>query len=839
MPKGSVQARTRGSDNGNGIGATFDSPAMGIMNPFTFFTINMAGYNDTGIPAWSYYPQVRDQWLRILSKHEPIMASALYSMTSRIKSLRWNIATGGPRDKKYYQSLFAEAEGGLGYGEFISKVVTDLLTQDNGAFIELVGGGREDRPLIGRVKELWHMDSGQCWRTFDPEYPVIYIDPLDNSYHRMHHTRVIRIASYPQPDERARGIGFCAASRALKLMQTMRAIQVYREEKITGKFNRGLIYGNGLTVKQFEEATEKSEQVAASLNYTIYKDIPVLLSMMPDMKLDVLDLASLPDGFDYEKEITLYVYCLALAFGTDAREFWPATASGATKADATVQHLKAQGKGTADIIKSFESAFGWQIMPSNGKAAFEYDFTDDEQDKAVAELQKIKAENIAILQANGWIDPFEGRALAIGAGLIDTKALQNAVAPEPADDTGPIDIDDETVLPLDSGGMLEPGVDPLETDEEDSADSGGRADPQYGKFTWDETKHPRKGGKFTSKSGSDSTSGKPTLSTRLRDFLGFLNRTGSYKNGVFTVNGATRDRSKDLETFLHTKGYKDVKVIATKTAAGMEYRFEGLPDEKKTRKPRKRRTRKKKLTAIKAKAYPAVIARKDMTLEQYIAQYESALNDLYDDFIAGVVEFPGSLDEALDDLYDEFLNNMPTFLTTGFGVGLQGADPTEPGINRLEQIGQTSATFFADSFMIALAALGIADQDSAGIRESLETLRARFLMYAGAMWNAIWAGLFDSTPADRKVRRVMEPGAEHCPTCPGKERVYNSFQEMVDEVGLPGDGSDDCLTNCRCTIEIETEPGSGVYSSALGDPTVFVTPLFEVLRGKKRYGRAA
>lgn len=850
MPKTSVQARAQGS-NGNGATAMYDSPAMGTMNPFTFFTINMAGYSEGGVPPWSYYPQVRDMYLRVLAKNEPIMASALYNVTSRIKSLRWNIPKGGRNDKIYYQKLFAESEGGSGYGEFISKVVTDLLTQDNGAFIELVGAGREDRPLVGRVKELWHMDSGQCWRTFDKEFPVIYIDPLDNSYHRMHHSRIMRIASFPQPDERARGIGFCAVSRALKLLQTMRAIQTYRDEKITGKFNRGIIYGNGVTVKQFDEATERAEQVAESLNFTVYKDLPVLLSMMPDMKLSMLDLASLPDGFDYEKELTLYVYCLALAFGTDAREFWPATASGATKADATVQHLKAQGKGTADIIKALESGFGWQVMPSNGKATFEYDNTDDEQDKAVAELHAIKAANIAMYQQNGWIDQFEARAMAINAGLIDPQALLVVTTPEQADDTARVDSEEDiNAIERPPAEDAEPGA--VDEFEFDPALEGGKAVT----VKFEETKHQRASdGKFGSGGGSSDPE-KPQIGTspqgmkfkltpladRLKAFLGILNQAGSYKDNQLTIKRSSRNRSADLQTYLRNKGFPNATITAQKVGKGYVYDINpgdgaGAPTK------RKRKARKKKVAGEKTlaglKDYHGAVGRKDIDLQSYIDQYTAALNDLYDDFIDNVTGDPSDLDGALDDLYDEFINSMPVFLTTGFGVGLQGDDPTDTGIDLLETIGQTSADFFSSSFMAALIALGVGGMDSNQISTTLESLRARFLMYVGSMWNAIWAGLFDRTPDTLRVRRVMEQGAHHCDTCPGKEKEYNSFDEMVNKVGLPGDGSDTCLTNCRCTIEVETEPGSGIFGSLAGAPTVFVTPLFEVLRKDSRNGRAA
>ncbi len=858
MPKTSVQARANGG--GDHGAAMYDAPVMGMASPFTMFTINMAGTPADPVPPWSYYPQRRDLWLRILSRYEPIMSSALYSMTSRFKSLRWNIARGGRNDKKYYQRLFAEADGGEGYGSFASKVVTDLLTQDNGAFIELVGAGREDKPLAGRVKELWHMDAGQCWRTFDPEFPVIYINPLDNTYHRMHTTRVIRLSSFPQSDERARGIGYCAVSRALKLMQTMRNIQTFRDEKVTGKFNRGLIYGNGITVKQFDEATEKAEQVAESLNFTVYKDIPVLLSMMPDMKLDVLDLASLPDGFDYEKEITLYVYCLAMAFGTDAREFWPATASGATKADATVQHMKSQGKGMADIITSFETAFGWQVMPANGKVDFEYDFTDDEQDKAVADLHSVQLANIQSMIDMGLIDAFEGRSIAIMRGLIDVKELQAASSPEPADDSGPMESDDDegAAPPLDQPRDM-PADQPLS-----NLNVGVRAAPFPGDVdevtkvargkNWTEDKHPRKGGKFTKKGGAegaDPNAPPPTpLEQRLDAFLGILNRQGTYKDGVLTIPDATRNRAADLETYLRNKGFPDAKVTAKRVGKDMVYSIAGAADTKKPRKKRgprkkkaasgtditketpKRKRRKKGAAGIIHKAMTDTIRSggKDSGLESYIAQYQAELDGLYDDFMDDVVGDPGDLDAALDDLYAEFINLMPAYLSTGYGVGLAGNEQTAESVERLKKIGQTSADFLQDSFMAAMIALGVTPGGEQDIRAQLEAFRARFLMYAGAMWNAIWEGLRAWTDDKLKVKRIMEEGAQHCEVCPDLAKVYDSFEDMVREAGLPGDGSTPCLSNCRCTIQVETAIGSGKFAPLVGRPTVFVEPLFEVLR---------
>ena len=81
-------------------------------------------------------------------------------------------------------------------------------------------------------------------------------------------------------------------------------------------------------------------------------------------------------------------------------------------------------------------------------------------------------------------------------------------------------------------------------------------------------------------------------------------------------------------------------------------------------------------------------------------------------------------------------------------------------------------------------------------------------LYAGTYWTAIWAGLGASLinrllQNTQPVRRLLDPAAAHCGTCPGKAMEYSSWNEMLAWTGgLPADGSDDCHSNCRCQIEV-------------------------------------
>jgi hypothetical protein len=435
----SIQARTEDSP-------IFDTPAV-----YGNFLFPIGQYADT-VPAWSYYPTQRDTFLRAFYKTEPKLAGAVYSMTAFGKSLDLQI-DGLPRAKKYSQTLVQDCENGQGQRALVGKSLTDFFTQDNGMFWELIGAGKADRPLRGALLPpyVMHLDSALCWRTFDEEFPVVYRNPIDGTYHKLHYTRVLYRANQEQPDELARGIGFCPVSRVLKEAQYARDILTYRHEKVSGRFTRAIGYGVGLNAKTLVDTLQAADESADAQGFAIYKGIPFVTRTQGAMELKLLDLASLPDGFNLETETSLYMSILALAFGVDAREFWPATASGATKADATIQDMKTQGKGKGDVIETLESMWR-QVFPETVEA--QYDYTDDEQDLQKANIWKIHAETYDAIKASGNIDAEEARAHLVKEGVLDA-ALLKATTPEqanaePVDDATPIE--DEATEQTSSGG---------------------------------------------------------------------------------------------------------------------------------------------------------------------------------------------------------------------------------------------------------------------------------------------------------------------------------------------------------------------------------------------------
>lgn len=435
----SIQGRTDGSP-------VFDTPSFAGT-----FLFPIGQYADT-VPAWSWYPTLRDAYLRAFWKTEPKLAGAVYSMVAFGKSLDLQI-DGLPRAKKYSQTLIQDCENGMGQRALLGKSLVDFFTQDNGMFWELIGAGKADRPLRGALLPPYVMalDAANCWRTFDEEFPVLYRNPIDGTYHKLHYSRVVYRANNEQPDELARGIGYCPVSRVLREAQHARDILIYRHEKVSGRFTRGLLYGVGLNPKTLVDTLKAADEANDSEGFAIYKGIPVVSRAQGAMDLKLLDFASLPDGFNLESETQLYMYILALAFGVDAREFWPASQSGATKADATIQDMKTQGKGKGDVIETLESMWR-QVFPDTVEA--EYDYTDDEQDLRQAQIWQVHGTTIGNLQKDATIDAEEARAHLVKEGVLDA-ALLKATTPEQAN-AEPVDsstpVEDEATETESSGG---------------------------------------------------------------------------------------------------------------------------------------------------------------------------------------------------------------------------------------------------------------------------------------------------------------------------------------------------------------------------------------------------
>lgn len=366
------------------------------------------------LPAFGLH--ARDRYLRALYRgpYAWIAQAAVAALVKKVKQTPWLIE-GGRNLRGYYQDVFANADFGEGWGQFISRVLLDFLTCDYGAYIEVIGRGRADGPLRGRVLGLAHLDSLRCIPTGNPEWPVVYwsrgVDPKKNSkgvMHRLHRSRVIRLVDMPDGDERLFGPGLCALSRAISMLALQEPMQRYVVGQLNDVPPAGILYNWGLTDEQFH-ASLKEYNLKRKNGY---KGVMTISDVAKDgVGGNFVGFSTAPEGFKYPEYTELAVNVFAATFGIDRQDIWPLTGKMAgTATQSEVMDEKAKGMAYGDILQALERAFNWKVLPR--AAEFSFKRRDDEADqKRASRLQAVVsvAETIKRL---GFSDDVVGRFLA-------------------------------------------------------------------------------------------------------------------------------------------------------------------------------------------------------------------------------------------------------------------------------------------------------------------------------------------------------------------------------------------------------------------------------------------
>lgn len=360
------------------------------------FLVNWLARAGEAAPSWWSYS--RDVFLRRFWKGSDHLSGALYTMQSKMSAIPVKVVARDLADReavelaKVYTELVNMSPGfGRGWVTEYGKFIEDLTSQDNGGFFEVIGGGPKDGAIIGPPVSIAHLDSNRCRRTGNAIYPVIYEDQSGQRF-KLHYTRVMFESQMPSPISEMFGVGFCAVSRCIGVSQNLVDIVVYKQEKLGSRPHRQIIITKGgLDPHDLARAFEIAESHMDDIGLNRYSKVVVAGSQtLPEAELETHELSSMPDGFDEQTSITLGMATIALAFGMDARELFPALSAGATRADALLQHLKQRGKGPGQILLTTERMMDFKFLPPQLK--FVTDFQDDAQDRQAAEIRKVRAD---------------------------------------------------------------------------------------------------------------------------------------------------------------------------------------------------------------------------------------------------------------------------------------------------------------------------------------------------------------------------------------------------------------------------------------------------------------
>lgn len=330
----------------------------------------------------------RDKTLRefLVASHNTLVASAIMQMVTRVQTTAWEVK-GGKRLARYYQDLLQDADHGWGWDTFIAKLVTDFLTQDFGAIVEIVGYGKPDKQHSG-VTGLGQLDPARCWATRSDEYPLIYED-LNGAWHKLHKSRVKRFIDNPSPIEQRFNLGLCALSRMISVSAVQILMSKYQTQRLNDLPPTGIITLSGINDTQWNQALDEYNVGNQADGNTVWRNLMRFVSIKNEpIDVSIIPFSELPEHFNFREYMELHVNLVALALQDDPQNIWPLSGQGlGTGTQSRILHAKGQAKMFGKLLTMIERFINTEVLPDDLEFRFKY--RDVEQDKERADTAQV------------------------------------------------------------------------------------------------------------------------------------------------------------------------------------------------------------------------------------------------------------------------------------------------------------------------------------------------------------------------------------------------------------------------------------------------------------------
>lgn len=340
-----------------------------------------------------------DAWLREFVKREPYLIGVLNSVIQIDKNRHWTI-TGGKNQVRRYTEILRFADEGAGWRAYCGWQAQSYYTTRMG-FVSETGREGEGGPL----RALWSVDPVAVELTGNPNFPLKYFPQAQSmgfgvSAQEWTPEDYFRGASLSSTDERDYGYGFPAIARAYDLAMIMVAVYEHDKEELGARAPRGLLLLRGISEAQWDDAMQARNETLDGLERAYFGGVATLASLGGDeISATLVALSQLPKGFNLELWTSMLLYGYALAFGYDAREFYPVSGGQlGTATETEVMHRKASSKGDLDFSLAHQEQIQNQLPPS---LLFEYEQRDVEGEIADTQAAKIKAE--LITEVTKWV----------------------------------------------------------------------------------------------------------------------------------------------------------------------------------------------------------------------------------------------------------------------------------------------------------------------------------------------------------------------------------------------------------------------------------------------------
>ncbi|KPV52207.1 hypothetical protein SE17_16860, partial [Kouleothrix aurantiaca] len=439
-------------------GDTLPSPAGGMPLHFVFPQL-LSSVGAAGLPR--YWTPARDWVLAATVKQEAMWGSAIARTATKFAAHGYTVSDSDDSTRRVAagQALLKRANGGEGWVIFAQKLLQDLLTTDNGVFIRIrrandrtervrakAAGDNESFVEVtssspgGKITGLYHLDSLRCDRTGNLAYPVRY-RPVNGAVQLLRWDQVLMYADQPSPRAELFGVGRCAASRAYPTIAKLAAMEQMVYEFLTGGGANKLAFLRGLNDRTLQDIIKAGQADAQMKGFLYY--MGTILAAVPsdtDLTLTEVRLKELADGFSPKDERDNAYLIYANAIGVPVQDIQPLSGQGlGTGTQTVILEEAAQGIGLAAFLKWWEQTVSDRVLPATTELQF-IDDHDVRDQKARAEVGKIRAETRAAQMASGEISPAMARQLAVDADDLPREFLATDATPggQLSDDEKPL-----------------------------------------------------------------------------------------------------------------------------------------------------------------------------------------------------------------------------------------------------------------------------------------------------------------------------------------------------------------------------------------------------------------
>jgi hypothetical protein len=356
--------------------------------------------------------------LHRLVKQNNHLSGIAYAATTKLKNIpisfvpkNHTITAHVSFAEQFTETVRLVSEFGAGLRKALEKFLYDYFIFDNGSFLEVLGEGLPNGPIIGTPHGVRHLDSLRCTRTGDPIYPVVYETAQNKKKYKLHFTRVIALSQQVSGMASMHEVGFSAASRSFEIGQVLADQMDYKLEKMGSRPASKIIVAKGVDTNEVIKSFMMAEELMDSLGLRRYAKT-VVIGGDPDIGVESVDLNNF-EPFDEETGTLMAMFALSYIWGLDVRDVWPI--QGAKSSD-QVANMKARGRLPADFTADLKDQFDLKLCPPFLETKF--DFQDDEEDQLKANNRDIRSRMVSRLAEVGAVDSEGQRRIMLEAGDI-------------------------------------------------------------------------------------------------------------------------------------------------------------------------------------------------------------------------------------------------------------------------------------------------------------------------------------------------------------------------------------------------------------------------------------